>query len=157
MSSGGAITTSSQLEEASRRNNIPLNAIVFKDQLKYVPVRNGGYIVNMADSRDHNGGTHWVCFYIEGKKAVYFDPFGIYAPQAVEKYLSRHNTMIITKQIQNIFSDICGYYCLYFLYYMKKQRRHVPVFRRAQDFTDLFSSDPKDNRKLLNNYLKPLV
>jgi hypothetical protein len=152
---GGAITSKDDLLHASQRNNICLNAIVYKDALKQVPIRNGGYIINMANETDNNGGTHWVGFWIEGKRAVYFDPFGIIPPEEVEHYLSKHNTMYVTKQIQNVFSDICGYYVLYFMYWMNKQRK-IPIFKRADVFCDLFSSDPKDNRKILENLLKPL-
>jgi hypothetical protein len=110
----------------------------------------------MADQKDNNGGTHWVGFWVEGKRAVYFDPFGVVPPVAVEQYLSRHKTMIVKKQIQNIFSYICGYYVFYFMYWMNKQRTRFPIFKRADLFCDLFSSDPKDNRKVLENLLKPL-
>lgn len=154
----GALTTNTQLIDAAKRNHLPLNAVVFKDELQHIPVRDGAYIINLDNTNKNggNGGTHWCAFYIEGKKAFYFDPFAVHPPEAVERYLSKYDTRMSVKQIQNIFSNVCGYYCLFFIYYMTKEKGQQPFFQRAYSFLNLFSSDPKDNLKLLECYLKPL-
>jgi len=149
------LSTNTELIEACVRNYIPINYVVYKDQLQDMPVKQGAYIINLANSTDKNGGTHWVCFWIEKKKCVYFDPFGIHPPESVVKYTQRFQSMMSSKQIQNEYSGICGYFVLYFLWYMTHTRRQQPdPFKRAEEFNSLFSSDPKDNLELLKCYLK---
>lgn len=149
-------TTNVELYKKAYENNICLNGIYFKDQLPNI-VKNGGYIVNLADHDDGTSGTHWVGFWIEGKKAIYFDPLGVHPPEAVKDFLGNLNLMITTKQVQNEYSGWCGHYLLYFLYYMSHRRKEYPnLFTRVSEFLALFSSEPDDNLTILKCLLKQL-
>lgn len=154
--------TNFDLEERAKEISAPLVGVFSKDLLHKIPRRDGGYIINLQDSADEWGnplpGTHWTCFYIEGKHAVYFDSFGVIAPQAVQQYLKPYRPWIYSqKHIQNIRSTICGYYCLYFIWFMSRHRHRIKnLNQRFQAFLRLFSNDPEKNKSLLQKYIKPL-
>jgi len=153
------MTTNYQLADAAERNCIPLVGIYFKNRLPDV-VQPGGYIFNLAD--DGEEGTHWTSAWVEkqgdGKLGVvYFDPFGLSPPENVKHFFSGIDTDVpyIKKQVQNIVSFICGYYVLYFLYYMSHTK--AGIVQKLRRFEMLWSQDPSDNRRLLEEYLKALV
>lgn len=149
--------TNIKLEEHAKRMGIPLVGVYNKDQLptKRVP---GGYIFNLQDSTDEKGnnlpGTHWTAGFVEGNRACYFDSFGFPAPEQVDDFLSQRKAWSGT-QIQSLRSEVCGYYCLYFIWWMYKHR-HIDFYKRFQLFLHQFSSDPKENLTLLKKYILPL-
>lgn len=152
--------TNVDLEEQACRLHIPLVGVFSKDQLPRHR-REGGYIVNLQDAADEHGnplpGTHWTAFYIEKGQAVYFDPFGVWPPRAVQTFLQPFRPWhFSTKQVQNIRSTICGYYVLYFVWFMARNRSLKTVRQRFQAFLRLFSTDVEKNKTLLEKYLKPL-
>ena len=157
-----SITTNIELADAARRNNIPLIGVFFKDKLP-THVYDGGYIFNLAD-HDDGEGSHWTSAWVEkdlhGKKhVVYFDPFAVAPPENVKRFFYAIDKTIFhgTKQVQNIDSFICGYFVLYFLWYMnrcKKQEKNVD--KRFKNFESLWSTDVQQNRTLLSEYLKCL-
>ena len=65
------------------------------------------------------GGTHWTCFYIKDNKSFYFDSFGVQPDKFLLKQLPKpiiyHNY-----KIQDINSQLCGSYCLYFFYLIER-------------------------------------
>jgi hypothetical protein len=154
-----AITFNTQLQEAAERNNINLVGIFFQNRLP-TQVRQGGYIFNLSNHDDGDGGSHWTAAYVEGNKAVYFDPFGTEfnePPETIKRFLGSLDARYQKTQIQNENSYICGFYCLYFLYYMSHRRRLIPnLFQRMETFLKLFKTDPEDNRKILERLLIPL-
>jgi hypothetical protein len=154
-----AITTNIDLMNAAARNKIPLVGVFFKDQLPK-EVRPGGYIFNLQDS-DQGEGTHWTAAWVEDGKVVYFDPFGIGPPENVKRFFwGMDKTMDYNKKvIQNIESFICGYYVLYFLWYMSRFCRFQEarnIHQRFKNFQRLWSEDAEDNRTLLEKYIRCL-
>ena len=76
-------------------------------------------IINMQPSTKGNG-THWVCaIHFPGYNLIdYFDSFGAPEPTNVKSFAKNNNIdQIITNKIeyQPFGSDLCGYYCLYFI------------------------------------------
>jgi len=115
----------------------------------------GNYIVNLQSSTDGNG-THYCGLKIyDNGEALWFDPFGFEAPKEVDAYVGG-KIPFSDKVIQNINSSICGYYCLYFLYYMTKKDNHKSKYDVYQSFIDSFSDNPEDNRRLLEKFMKPI-
>ena len=55
--------TDVQIKELSKRMNIPLEGVYFKDELPQNLKVNKTYIINLEDSEDENGrpnsGSHW--------------------------------------------------------------------------------------------------
>jgi len=133
--------------------DLPLVDIVCKDRLpdkKYI----GDYVVNMEDEEDGNG-THWVfCKITEGKPSIYFDSFGVYPPEDVKKFLKPLKIMFNERQIQDIKSDMCGYYCSALAYYLKYDADHSKTMEdNFYDFLSMFCDDTKKNDKILKEYL----
>lgn len=153
--------TNIALEDHAQRLALPLIGVFSKDKLPRVR-REGAYIINLQDANDEDGnplpGTHWTAFYIEKGHAVYFDSFGVIAPQSVQDYLRPYRPWLFSeKHIQNIQSEICGYYVLYFIWFMHRHRHKIPnLDRRFRTFLRLFSDDPEKNKRLLQKYIKPL-
>lgn len=149
--------TNTKLEEHAVRLRIPLLGVYNKDLL---PSKrgNGGYIFNLQDSTDENGvslpGTHWTAAFVEGNRSVYFDSFGFPPPEQVEQFLSKHHAWNAA-QIQSLRSEVCGYYCLYFIWFMATHR-NLSFYKRFQSFLDQFSDIAEDNLKLLKRYIHPL-
>ena len=143
--------TNFELEELAQKHKVPLNAVVCKDQLPPTP-RPGGYIVNMQDSTEGNG-THWVCVYIENKHALYFDSFGCLPPIEIVNFLKPFQPYLYNKKdIQNIRSSICGYYCFYVLWFISRHKQ-VPFKQRYESMLMQFSKDPEENKRILQKLL----
>ena len=54
------------------------------------------------------------------------------------------------KQIQNIYSTACGYYCIAFIIFMNERKNKKIGF---EIFINEFSRNTKNNDKILYNYL----
>jgi len=157
-----SITTNIELIEASKRNRIPLVGVFFKNRLPSV-VYDGGYIFNLADGGE---GTHWTGAWVEKdrnntKQVVYFDPFSVAPPENIKHFFRGiDKTIEYSKtQVQNIESFICGYYVIYFLWYMSRMcsyRDEPNIFKRFKNFQRLWSNDVEENRLLLKKYLECL-
>ncbi len=127
----GPQTTDKQLIFLCDELNIPLQAIVYKNELDVMDIKkertNGAYIINMADSAKVEGdelipnkGTHWVAFFIKKPNAFVFDSYGIDAPQAIQKFLAGLKTYYNPYQIQDFDDGYCGQFCVAFLAFMTK-------------------------------------
>ena len=130
---------------------IPLIKIISKNELNGTP-KNGGYIVNLQSS-NAGDGTHWVCFYVRGDIAVYFDSFGEVPPIEVINFLTNKNIYYNDLHIQDFNDDSCGFYCVAFLHYMDNHKGNLKVL--SKKFTDFF--DPiiqTNNVKILQKYFK---
>lgn len=151
------MNTNTELWEYARQLQIPLRAVVTKDNLKKVPLQNGGYVINLQNDYHSDGtdltGSHWTAFYIENGKAVYFNSFGIAPPVEVQLYLWRYKPLTYnTMQIQNIRSGWCGIYVLAFLKYMSS-RKNIPIKKRFDKFLRLFDDDVEKNLKILKTIM----
>ena len=64
-------------------------------------------------------GSHWTCFYIKDNKSYYFDSFESLPDKFLLNQLPKpiiyHNY-----KIQDIYSNLCGAYCLYFFYLFER-------------------------------------
>ena len=78
-------------------------------------------IVNFNTSEEP--GSHWVAYFRDGSKKIYFDSFGQVIPTEIQKYLKtkdeyRNNLPVIernTDVVQEPNTVICGHLCLYVL------------------------------------------
>jgi hypothetical protein len=146
------ITSNIFLEEEAKRLKIPL-IVVSKDELKQMSPKNGGYIINLQNS-DRGSGTHWVGLYIYNKTAVYNDSFGGIPPVEVIKFCNKKlfNIVYNIDIIQNLKSDACGYFALFFLYAMDKYKTK-DLRKVLIKFTNLFSKkNTTYNDELLKKY-----
>jgi hypothetical protein len=94
----------------------------YKDQLKEIQP-NSSYILNLNSESDEKkiSGSYWVALVIDGnKQGVYFDSYGLEPPKEI-KYLFKSNEYKIgntTKNIQSLMSNLCGFFCLCFIYFL---------------------------------------
>ena len=161
MTTSNAQLSNYDLLDAARRFNIPLLGVYSKNELSSVPIRRGGYIINMENTHDSAGnplgGSHWVAVWVDRKGlSCYFDPFGFPPPVEIEKWLyrTRQKTFYINNiMIQSFASEICGYYCIYFIYYMNRYKNVFPVLeKRFREFISEFdTNNPKKNRQILQD------
>jgi len=115
--------------------------------IKSLPV---SFIVNI----DHSGlgGSHWILIRIDRKRLEIFDPLGFNIrrwpriPYFLLDFLhtfSIRRKVFITREIQPFNSTLCGYYCIFFLYYRS--------FHSFADCTRLFSIKLHKNDYILTN------
>lgn len=141
------------LYDMSRRIHIPLNGIYTKDRLPPI-IKEGNYIINYQNDMNHltnevQNGTHWIGIYREKDNVAVFDSFGLPLPVEIRIWLKKYRQIYTnTKQIQNIRQSICGYYSLYFLFYMN-QRKDKPFSQRFNEFIRQFSYDTTKNNDIL--------
>jgi len=154
------------LIKISKHSNIPLDAVVNKDQLIEIPNewsrRSFSLVINLMDLFDSDGyqlpGSHWVGLYYDPTKLnggfVYFDSYGFQPPIEVINMANRINSQANflwnSEMIQRLNSTICGYYTMYFLHAMNKAGS---IKKKFQKFQDDFH-DPIKNTKRLDQLLK---
>jgi hypothetical protein len=133
------------IEEILKSQKIKVT-VYMKDELPFT-LKRGFYVINLQSSTV-GSGTHWTALYYNSKHSYYFDPFGFIAPTEVEQKLNEYT--FNNKQIQNLKSTACGYYCIAFIIFMNKRKNKKLGFII---FVDEFSTNTKKNDKLLYNYL----
>jgi hypothetical protein len=133
-------STNYELLDYSKKLNIQLTGIIYKDELlKIKPPLYGSFILNLDETGA--GGSHWVAFFSpkNSSYSYYFDSYGIYPPESVKKYsssLKKKDIIFNTKQIQSFRSNFCGQYSLVFLYFMQKEKGTYN--QRFEKFLKLF-------------------
>lgn len=154
------------LMSASKKYNIKLGGVFSKDQLPSRLPLNAGYILNLQDSHDSGGrplpGSHWVAMWLEkqsNKKpyACYFDSFAFGPSEQTKKFLNQFVPYDVnTTEIQSINTTVCGYYCLYFIWYMAQAKIKNPRVR-FKKFVDQFNDTRQSaNRAILMKKLESI-
>ena len=125
------------------------SGVYMKDKLPSKLKNGHWYIINLENSYDGNG-THWTCFKVGGKTPTdhqgnsieYYDAFGF--PPPIE-LMNRAKGSIkwSNKQIQNVKSTACGWYCV--------GRISSPL--SYQKFIDCFSTNTVMNDVILKRML----
>ena len=142
-----------ELEDMCSELRIPLIRVCMKDELPN-SVQNGGYIINL-DSSTHSDGTHWTAMVVKDNEAQFFDPFGVIPSVEIIKFVKKRpkcRLAYVSKQIQDLKSHRCGYFCVAFLYYTFKMCRGS-IFDAGNEFPKLFSSNTKSNDHILMKFL----
>ena len=141
------ITSNSDLSNIIKNINIKnFNGVYPKDQLKK-PLKNGFYIINLDNSG--GSGTHWTTLYkINDGLSLYYDSFGFYPPEEIEDLL--HKYEYNKKQIQDIDSTSCGFYCVAFIKFMHNKQDKLKSFNT---FIKLFGNNTVNNEIILHQLL----
>ena len=165
--------TDSQIKQLSKRMNIPLAGVFFKDELPINIQPNKTYLINLQDSVDKDGqlndGTHWTMAqyvqYPNGKKAsIYFDSYGMPPPEVVKERFSKASGMKsiphTEKDIQSLMNNACGFYCLALAHYINASMyRTGDLYTDVDDFIEMFddlnkSIDFKKNEFILKHFFR---
>ena len=114
--------TNYDLAKYAKRLRIPhFRGVFMRDTLPASPRTRECGIVNLNTS--HESGSHWVCYYIDERRRIYFDSFGQITPLEVQRYLKTEKEFASgakvvqrsTDIVQAINSHICGHLCLFVL------------------------------------------
>lgn len=104
------------------RARIPnFRGVHMRDELANRPLKNECGILNLETHMQK--GTHWTCWFKEGKERYYFDSYGEPPPLEMIKYLKSVNELENDKPVikrsavtvQHDESSECGALCLYVL------------------------------------------
>ena len=119
---------------------IPLKGVFMKDEFK-LPLQDGYYIMNLQDS--HENGSHWVAFVKIKSNVYYHDSYAVIMPQnQYDLFKSEQiNIYYNTLQKQSLDTTSCGWWSIYFLYYMHYSKGTLP--KRFSNFNKMF--DHKEN------------
>ena len=161
--------TDIQIEDLSKRMDIPLAGVFFKDELPKKLETNKTYIINLDDSVDDNGefnsGTHWTMLQInkypnDSIHPIYFDPYGVPPPEIVKKLVKQNFNKAIphtTKDVQSLMNNACGFYCLAMAHYINAYpKRTKDLYSDIENFLDLFDDLNKSIDWKKNEYILKL-
>ena len=144
--SGLNTTSDIELLEILKNQNIKINGVFMKDELPK-KLTKGFYIVNLQSSTEGNG-THWVALYYSPFYSYYFDAFGFIAPLEIQNKIFPY--AYNDRQIQNLKSSACGFYCIAFIMFLFGKKDMENLYRI---FINLFSNDTKRNDEVLERLL----
>ena len=99
-------------------------------------------------------GSHWVATYVKDRVINYFDSFGMPPFREIVNHAKEKNLTLLhqNRQIHNLYTSTCGYFCLYFLNEMHK--RKGPSGEDYFNLLQVFSTDTNNNEKFIEKYFK---
>ena len=129
---------------------IPIKNVLSRDQTVPHNHKLALFIYNLEPH--YMSGSHWVTTYVRDGTINYFDSFGMPPFQELVNHAKEKNLNLLhqNRQIQNLYTTTCGYFCLYFLNEMHKG---VDYF----DLLQVFSFDTEENEKFIENYFGKLL
>ena len=94
---------------------IPINNVLSRDVTVPHNPKLAIFIYNLEPS--YMSGSHRISAYVRDGVINYFDSFGMPPFQEMVNHAKKKNLTLLhqNKQIQNLYSSTCGYFCLYFL------------------------------------------
>ena len=114
------VLTNYDLYEYATLLKIPnFRGVFMRDTLPKIPHSDECGIVNFNTSAEN--GSHWICYYKNESKRIYFDSFGQITPIEIQNYLKKRSERGIgviqrnTDIVQPINTNICGHLCLFVL------------------------------------------
>lgn len=140
---------SDQIENILNQKGYYINGVFSKDKLPK-DLKDGWYVMNLQNSND-GGGSHWTCFKsINGSKIIeYFDAFGFSPPLEVYER-AKSDILYSERQIQDINSTTCGWFCIAAIISDKGYERPKSHFDK---FINMFSNNTNINDKILSKFL----
>jgi hypothetical protein len=144
-----------ELTEIADSLEIPLEAVVMKDEIP-LKLKSTNYIINLQSS-DEGSGSHWLNLLVRNKDALYVDPFGAPPPTEIIDAVKRNKLHLYYNAyiIQDIDSELCGYYAIGLLNYIK-ENKNMSLINAANEFINRYKDNTKLNGPILKKYLKPL-
>ena len=106
----------------SHLKNLPIFKGVYPKDLVPKNILNGCVVVNTDDS--NNIGTHWVAIHYRTTDSMdqsnyFFDSYGF--PPALYDIRVQHLGGSNTQMLQGPTTNVCGYYCIYFVIMKQKK------------------------------------
>ena len=93
-------------------------------------------VINTDSSTEE--GTHWVAIFAPNIRQIfYFDSLGKVPNYNILKYLSTSiNVTRNVKRFQSIFSNLCGQYCICFIYFMSLNSNYKPFLNLLSSYNN---------------------
>ena len=120
--------TSFDLSEYAKRLGIEhFRGVFMRDTLPKIPHHKECGILNLNTSQQP--GSHWVAYYKDGKRRIYFDSFGQISPMELQRYLKpkvERGKRVIQRNrniVQHINTHVCGHLCLFVLRPLTREHR----------------------------------
>lgn len=120
--------------------------ITYREILNY-PLNDGSYILNL-------GNAHWTCLFVSNRQGVYFDSYGQIYPKEIKIFCP--NVIYSDDTIQSLNSVACGYYCLFFLYWMTNHFKYSFTYTMNK-FRALFKDNELLNDNILQKEIKKII
>jgi hypothetical protein len=145
------------LKWLSKLFQIPLISVLSKDLFQRSTPKLGSYIVNLDNSTGI--GSHWTAFIITKHLTLYFDSFGAPIPEPILQFIKRYNKhsriLYSIDQIQHKSSIYCGYYCIWWLYFITVLHKHCKNYRHLLNRHNMVYSleDRERNDKILKELI----
>jgi hypothetical protein len=125
---------------------------------------NSSYIINLNSELDENNeinkGSHWVALITDdNKKSIYFDSYGVSAPTEIKNLVksSQYKLGHSSKNIQSLMSNLCGFFCLAFIYFLTVSKfRTKNIENDASIYLDLFEDLDKVTDVYKNEFILSL-
>lgn len=165
--------TDYQIEQLCKKMSIPLEEIIFKDEVPKKFKFNKSYIINLDDEYDEAGnlqsGSHWVGLQInkypnDTIKALYFDSYGMPPPKDIIKCYKRTTNKdhlpYNTKDIQSLMANSCGWFVCAWLHFINNfSHRERDLYLDSENFLEFFddlnkSQDFKKNEYILKMFFQ---
>lgn len=135
----------------------------FKDELNNIE-SNSNYIINLHSKYDKDGkintGSHWVALVTDtNKNSIYFDPYGLPPPKEISRVLKEfeYKEANTKKNIQSLMSNLCGFFCLAFIYFLKKSKQRTKqLYKDTSIFLELFEDLDKVTDIYKNEFMLSL-
>lgn len=154
----------------SEKLKLPIVGVYSKDELKKLKPEVGTYHINMSNA--NKVGTHWTLLKIfcdkdrkenavKGSRkeceALYFDSFGIDMPLEVKEFLKPFRPIAYSnRHIQNINSEVCGWYGLLLDYALEHKQVSNSYLEDYEKFLNSWSDSTIENTKLLKERFKKI-
>ena len=147
-----------------KKMNIPnFRGSFFKDNLKNLEAE-CSYIINLHSMYDKNGnintGSHWCCLVTDDmNRVIYFDPYGEGPPEGIKQVAKLNDYKIghSTKNIQSLMSNLCGFFCLAFIYFLTVYKKRTGnIITDSGLFIDLFEDLDKVDDIYKNEFIVSL-
>lgn len=110
------MTTNIDLEKMAKKDNVPLNYIIFKNEIDKIPYIPDTYLI-INSAKTHEQGTHWLAAVLKKNYILYSDSYGIEPDEDIVNYARKNNAYIIYNnyQLEDIDGINCGQLALKFL------------------------------------------
>ena len=116
-----------QLRDVLKRDLGPVFGGVYpRDVIPELLPHHKAIVVN-TDPHDRPG-AHWVCLYLSSPTVEYFDSYGLPPTHKdIQDFIQRHGETWThnTHCYQDLNTDVCGQYCVYFLHQRHRHRSTV--------------------------------
>lgn len=105
-----------ELEEKAAKLIANFDGVFARDYLPSRKKRNRSFIMNSDTS--NLPGKHWIAVIVRNNVGYCFDPLGFPPSPTLSSWLNRHYSIWSSnanRRVQPLYSELCGYYCLFFL------------------------------------------